>query len=269
MKKKSFTLQKRVKIKEIFFALAFFVAVIFALHTELLEHNVIKHAQLLMYRIDVYISSFVDDCSNFCERVAFLFSDDVNNVLLNIREENQRLQSEISSLKSLEEENAELRKLLDITENNKRSVVTAKVVTIFANDFSRNCLINAGENKKVSVDDIVFNAEGLVGRIIEVGKNWSKVLLITDSGANIPVKIGEVNAIISGDNSDKLTVAIVHEDVQLEANQPVVTSGYGEVFEEGMKVGTLIKENDKFFVRPFVNFNTLKYLNILRKHAVD
>ncbi len=271
MTKKSFTLQKRVRSKEIVFSLVVCVIAILVFHTEFVANQILKPMQNMIYHVDASIHACIDSGSLFYERVKFIFSDEIGNVLVKIREENQRLRSEISVLKKLEKENTELKKLLDVKNDDKHSIATAKVITIFANDFSRNCLINVGRDKLISADDIVFNQDGLIGRIIDVGENWSKVLLITDAGSNIPVKIGSqnINAIISGDNDSKLKIAIVHEDLQPEEGQLVVTSGYGEVFEEGMKVGTLIKQNEKLFVKPYVDFNSLKYLSVLRKHAVD
>lgn len=271
MKNKHFTLQKRFRTRNIVGAFLFCVGLIVLFHTKLISNSVLSEIRASASQVLAYLDVVSEVGSRFWIRVGSLFSGEINDTLISIQEENAQLRYENSALRHLETENTNLKKLLDIKEESKLNVATAKVITIFADDFSRSCLINAGKNKNISVDDIVFNSEGLIGRVIETGDMWSKVLLITDVGANVPVKIGEknVNAIASGDNGDKLKIAIVHEDISLEVKQSVVTSGYGGVFDEDIKVGEIVEEGDKFFVRPCVDFNSLKYVNVLRKHAVD
>ena len=271
MKNKHFTLQKRFKTRNIVWTFLFCVGLVAFFHTAIISDSVISNVQQVANQLLTYSDVLSETTSRFGERVNALFSDDMNNALIRLQEENAQLRHENAVLRHLETENLDLKKLLDVKEENKLSVTTAKVITIFANDFSRSCLINAGKNKNIFVDDIVFNSEGLIGRVIESSEMWSKVLLITDVGANVPVKIGEknVNAIVSGDNGDKLKIAIVHEDIPLESKQSVVTSGYGGVFDENIKVGEVVEEGDKFFVKPYVDFNRLKYVNVLRKHAAD
>lgn len=183
--------------------------------------------------------------------------------------ENIRLNWKIKQLEKLQEENTALQKMLKLQEQYRNEIVIAKVSTIFVSDFARAAIINAGSKKGVRKDDIVINDEGLVGRIIELNDNWAKMFLVTDENFNVPTKIGEkgANAIVSGCNSDILKLSLVHEDIPLENGDTVVTSEYGSIFIAQIPVGTIVKNDKKMFVKPYVNFNSLKYVGVIIKHA--
>lgn len=271
MRKNSFTLQKRFRAKKIAIVLIVCVGTVALFHKNVVHNCVSTNVRLGLNYIGVYFDSSLNWCFNFFDHVHWLFSDDFNCVLTNLKNANAQLQYEIKELRHLKEENEQLRNLLNIEKREDKHVITAKVLTLFANDFSRSCLVNAGTEKGVSLDDTVYNENGLIGRVIEVGDIWCRVLLITDAGANIPVKIGErnANAIVGGNNGDCLRIAIVHEDIALKQGQKVVTSGYGNVFDDNIEVGEVIEKNGALVVKPYVDFSSIRYVNILEKNASD
>lgn len=271
MRKSSFTLQKRFRAKKIAIVLIACIGTIGLFHKDAVDTCFSNKIRVCINHIEVYFASSLDWCSNFLNDVRWLFSNEFSRKLVNLKNDNAQLQYKINELRHLKEENEQLRKLLNIEASATKSVVTAKVLTLFANDFSRSCLVNAGADKQVSLNDTVYNNDGLIGRVIEVGNVWSRVLLITDAGANIPVKIGNrsVNAIVSGNNGRYLRVAIVHEDITLEPGQKVVTSGYGNVFDDNIAVGKVVEQNGSLVVVPYVDFSSIKYVNIVKKHAND
>jgi rod shape-determining protein MreC len=168
-------------------------------------------------------------------------------------------------LKNLRRENDELKKLLQIKESAISTVTVARIVGVFSNDFTQSFTLNVGERDGVAVNDVVKNSEGLVGRIIETYDDWSRVLLITDINSCVPVKIGEqqVNAIMTGGNSNKLYISTIHEDIPISEGDVIETSGYG--IPEGISVGKIVKNGGKFMVQSFVNFSALKYAIVLKK----
>jgi rod shape-determining protein MreC len=207
---------------------------------------------------------FSSICGKFSNFHHFM-SGDVDKVLMDLRCENIKLRQNIENLRHLEQENENLRKLLLLKQTESNMVTVARVVTVLSNSFSRSCVFDVGSLNNIALDSIVRDENGLVGRIIEVSDSWSRVLLITDANSNIPVKIVEANAIAGGDNSDKLQIAMVREDVQISDGDMVETSGYGEVFMEKIPVGRVKKNGDDLCIVPFVNFNRLKYVSVIQK----
>ena len=54
-------------------------------------------------------------------------------------------------------------------------------------------LINVGKNMNVQIGQSAATSKGLVGSIVEVYNNYSRVLLITDINSKIPVRVGKKN----------------------------------------------------------------------------
>jgi rod shape-determining protein MreC len=182
-----------------------------------------------------------------------------------LHNKNVELSEEIENLKNLRQENDELRKLLLLKKSMDTTAIAARVVSIFSNDFTQSFIINVGKTDGVTIDDVVKSSDGLIGKIIEVYDDWSRVLSITDINSCIPVKVGErqVNAIMAGYNSNKLLISAVHEDVPINEGDLVRTSGYG--IHENIFVGKIVKNDKKFMVQSSVDFSSLRYVIVLKK----
>ena len=71
---------------------------------------------------------------------------------------------------------------------------------------ARSCsalLLDAGTEQGVAVGMPAMTPEGLVGRVVEVGRRSARVLLMTDFNSRIPVVVESSgdHAILEGDNS--------------------------------------------------------------------
>lgn len=198
-----------------------------------------------------------------------VFQGTADNEIFKLKTENAKLNWKIKQLEKLRAENLELQKILNLKDQYNDDIIAAKVSAIFVNDFARAAVINVGSADGVCTDNIVINDEGLVGRVIEVHEHWSKILLVTDENFNVPTKIGkqEANAIVTGRNSNLLRLRLVHEDIPLEDGDVVTTSEYGSIFTEKIPVGVVVKKDGKTYIKPYVNFNKIKYIGIIVKNG--
>ncbi len=201
-----------------------------------------------------------DKVSTYFAGLKHNFSQDVGDKIFDLQCENIKLKLQADRVDSLILENERLKSLLKMKESSKEEIIFAKIINIFDNDFVRSALINVGEKQNVQLDDFAYNEHGIIGRVIEVSDNWSKILFIIDANSNIPAKISGMNAILSGDNSNLLKINLLNEGIK--EGDIVESSSYGRVFREKITIGKVIKKNDKFFVQPSVDFNDLKYVCI-------
>lgn len=230
--------------------------------THLLFGQTVPIAERLGNEIRFYCFLITDAFDQSVEAFKNCFRRDVNDKLFSLQTENVKLRLENEKMLSLMQENNELKKMLQLKEEESTDVKFAKVVNIFGNDFTRSALIDAGYDKDIKVDDFAFNEDGLIGRVIEVSEHWSKILLIVDANSNIPAKINGVDAMLKGNNSDLLEVTMSLGEIKSE--DLAETSSYGQVFREKIKIGQVEQKNGEFYVRPFQNFNALKYVCIGR-----
>ncbi len=264
---KSFTLFKKFNKWRMVLDFVLGALLIFVLHQSVAK-NFLNTGRKFLISGYVTVANTINKVRDAIENVQYAFDESANKTITNLRYENIRLKNENQALQLLRKENDELRELLSLKKNDEYTTIIGKVVEIFSNDYMRSCILDVGFGDGVKNNDTVCNRKGLVGRIVEVEKNWCRVLLIIDPNSNIPTRIGEsqVNAIVSGNNSLQLYVSMVHEDVQINDGDLVETSSYGDSFREKIPIGKVRKKDHEIWVVPFVNFNDLNYLEIISKN---
>ena len=218
-------------------------------------------------RINNFLSDFrfhlfeiSDGFSRYWSNIKYNFSQDTGEKIFALQCVNIKLKLQADRVNSLISENNHLKSLLKMKESSKNEVIFAKVINIFNNDFVRSATVNVGKKQNVQPDDFVYVEQGIVGRVIEVSDNWSKILFIIDANSNIPANVSGVNALLSGNNSNLLKVNLVNGDVK--EGDIAKSSSYGQVFQEDIVIGTVVKKGNEFFVHPSVDFNHLKYVCI-------
>jgi rod shape-determining protein MreC len=92
----------------------------------------------------------------------------------------------------------------------------------------------------------VVNDEGVVGRVVNVSKSFSRVMLITDpaSALDVYVQRNRVRGIVVGKDFQSCALKYVRNDVDIKPGDLLVTSGKDGIFPEGLKVG-IVKVNYK------------------------
>ena len=208
------------------------------------------------------VDGISDSISGYFKSLSYNFSGESGKTIFRLQNEIYRLKSELEKTNSIQEENQELRSMLKLKSSIKHNIVVAKVYSVFDNDFAKAALLDCGTEQGVQVDDFAFGESGLIGRVIEVGDSWCKVLLIIDANSNIPAKISNVDCMLSGDNSDMLKVSLISGKIFDGAI--VETSNYGKVFRGKIKIGTVKKIENDYFVVPYTDFSRLKYVCIDR-----
>ena len=105
-----------------------------------------------------------------------------------LSKENEELRFELRRLKNwkeaairLEEENAQLLELNNVSINPKLKYITGLVLSDSGSPYRRSVLLNIGTENGVKDGWAVIDHSGLIGRLVGVGKNLSRVLLLIDS----------------------------------------------------------------------------------------
>tara|TARA_B100001013_G_C24615301_1_gene444916 strand:+ start:954 stop:1775 length:822 start_codon:yes stop_codon:yes gene_type:complete len=215
--------------------------------------------------------------------IAYLFSypikkttELINNTanLRNLHIENVRLQEEVKRLKQwqtlsfrLIDENKAYKKLLNVSDDSLQLQQTLRVLTQTPSLFINTIQLSAGSNKEIINNSSVINERGLVGRIIDVGKFSSRVLLITDINSSVPVVTlnQDIQAIVKGQpNSKLLKLKFIKENKRPIVGQILVTSGNAGIFPRNIAVGKIFKvEKNDIYAKPFVNFKKLNFVNVV------
>lgn len=188
-----------------------------------------------------------------------------------LRETNQRLLQWQNVALQLEAENNALRELLNYNSEEKLRFTTAKVVSDRGGPFARTAVINVGENQGLKRHQPIVNAEGLVGRITEVGDHSAQVLLLTDINSKIPVLTADSRerAIAAGDNTSALRLNYLPQDSKVTVGEKIITSSDGDTLPEGLTVGEVTSiEGGVVTVKPYVSWQRLDFVSAIHRENI-
>lgn len=159
--------------------------------------------------------------------------------LARLRQENRRLSTWEWRARQLEAKLAELEAIAKVVPEKKIDFITARVIADSSGAFVHNVTIDAGRSRKVESGYPVVNADGLVGRIVDVGPDAARVLLATDINSRIPVVVGPkaVRAILAGDNGARPRLIYLADGAKVSPGDDVSTSGVGGLFPVGLRLG--------------------------------
>ena len=184
----------------------------------------------------------------------------------------------------LKAENERLKKLLNYVETLENyEYVTAVVTGNSQGVWFETFTINAGRNKGIEKDMPVVCAEGLIGRVIEVGANWSKVTAIIDPSSEVSVMvertrdIGVVRGSFSATSDNQLELYLLPSGFDLVPGDKIVTSGMSSIFPKTITVGTVSEvtrrsaegSQSNAIIEPAVDFGHLEEVLVLVPKAAE
>jgi rod shape-determining protein MreC len=210
------------------------------------------------------VSRPVATVASVVEEANYLIHLRDENVVL--RQENARLLQWRSAAQVLSSENKHLRDLLRFVPDDPVTYISARVIADSGGAFVRSILVNTGSRDGVRKGFPVIVGTGLIGRVAEVGRRASRVLLINDLNSRIPVIVGPErhHAILSGDNSKLTRVDYLTANTSMSVGDRVLTSGRGGVFPPGLPIGAVTSVGvDGVRVREYVSINSLEYVRIM------
>lgn len=234
--------------------------------------NVFSPVQKLVYSLGRNISDFIVSIKD-----VFSLMEENKQLKLKIsqlEEENRRYEDLIGKSQYLINE----KKLLDNTSYN---LISAQVIGKEPGNWFNRFTIDKGIKDGIEKGDTVIQAveidgevvqEGVVGRIVEVGDNWSKVISIIDENNNISFKVirTQDGGIISGSIDGNLNGYLFDSKADIMKGDKLFSSGLGGVYLEDLYIGEItnvIKEDDdltkKIEVEPAVDFKKLYTVYII------
>lgn len=187
------------------------------------------------------------------------FPRDLYKENLSLRQENQNLKAQIQRGQIIDDKNQ--------SQNNK--YLSAKIFSTYPFNTKNILIINAGSGQGIKDSMSVIVGENiLIGQIIEVYENYSRVRTIFDPLWQIPVRIGEkeIDGLLQGGPSPK--VALIEKNKSIQAEDFVYSAS--ENFPYGLKIGEVgeIKESasggvfkEAILKMPF-NINELKEVSV-------
>jgi rod shape-determining protein MreC len=145
-----------------------------------------------------------------------------------LRRENEQLRSDNLRAQSLEQENEQLSTLLQLQSSFTYKTAAAEVIARESSEVRRSVTLSKGSDDGIVKGDVVIAAGGaLVGRVVDVGPNFSIVTLINDRTSTV-IGMTETNQ-AKGDVVGQLGGALIMQNIDstetVQPGEQVLTAG--------------------------------------------
>ena len=269
-----------------------------------LNKNILALFLTTLFSLSIFIyndSAYVKNIESYCLNIISFFSKPQIQYqdLLSAKKENEVLKKNIvilelekSNLINYAIENETLKqahifvdttslsftKKIDRLDNpyplNQITFIPAYVVNNNYVSSPNSIIINAGKNKNIDINQPVIDFSGnLIGKIISIANNNSKVQIITDNNFSVTVKINENNSIAQFKPTDGKFGVLdgVLKSANLKKGDIIYTSGVSDIYPDNIPVCEVIKteinKNNLFqnvIVKIISDIENLNYVFIIQ-----
>jgi rod shape-determining protein MreC len=154
--------------------------------------------------------------------------------------------------------------------------IMAQVVGKGSSYWFQTIIVDRGENDGIVEGMVARNENGVVGQIIQVSPNYSKILLANapSSAIDAMVQKNRVRGILKGAGQYGFTLYYVLKKADVAVGDKIVTAGIGGVFPSGIPLGRVSAVRKKqrgmfqeIEVEPAVDFQRLEtvFINLTEK----
>lgn len=159
-----------------------------------------------------------------------------------LRAEHLLLQAKLQRLVAIQNENSQLRALLQSSPHVGGQFTVAQLLAVNMDPFVQKVILDKGANDKIYTGQPVLDAYGVMGQVVEANPVTSEVLLVTDPQSAISVQDGRngVRAIAAG-TGNGLQLVNVPDTTDIQEGDLMVTSGLDQRFPQGYPMGVVKK----------------------------
>ncbi len=203
-----------------------------------------------------------------------------------LRDDNSRLQTENDRLTL---DNVRLReqaiagqqaeRLLSLQRSVPFESIPAPVIARDPTGVLHSIVLGIGTDDGVKTGHVVLSDQGLVGRVSEVGTNYSKVLLVTDSSSVVSALVqgSRATGIVRGQFGDALIMDWLLQTEPVKEGDVVITAGLGigeelrSLYPKGLVIGTIAQVKtaeaaayNRAIVTPAVDLRRLEHVLVVK-----
>lgn len=193
-----------------------------------------------------------------------------------LKQKIQQLEVEVQSKQDLSIENDRLRTLLNLKDETKYQILTAKIIGRDPSLWFNDAVINQGSYNGVKLNMPVVANGGLVGRVTAVSPLTAQITLITDERFGAGAVVGEIGAssalgVVTGkDDQELLVMRYVPGSVDVQVGQSVFTTGQDGIYPGGIKLGEIVEVTGgsattakTIYIKPSAQLNAMQEVAVL------
>lgn len=159
-----------------------------------------------------------------------------------LRKQSLNHAAQLQRMVHLTEENAELRRLSEAELETRSAVQLLEVIGVDPDPTRRIIIVRTSGTDRLFRGQPVLDANGLMGRVHQTGRQTARIMLLSDRNHSVPVRVNRtgIRAILSGTGDARdLSLQFVPEKSDIEVGDVLTTSGLGNYFPAGYPVATV------------------------------
>lgn len=188
----------------------------------------------------------------------------------------QELEVEIQQKENLADENQRLKSLLELKEQSKYKILTARIIGRDPSAWFNSSMIDRGSLDGVKLNMAVVTNGGLVGRVTAVSPLTAQIDLITKEKSGLGGVVGELGTsnalgvIVGSGKKELLEMNYVPGSVEVKIGDLVYTTGQDGIYPPGLKLGEIVEVvsgsatvSHKILIRPSANLSSMQEIGVL------
>lgn len=196
-----------------------------------------------------------------------------------LRTENDRLTLDNVRLREQAIAGQQAERLLALQRTVPFESVPAPVIARDPTGVLHSIVLGIGSDDGVKAGHVVLSDQGLVGRVSEVGTNYSKVLLVTDSSSVVSALVqgSRATGIVRGQFGDALIMDWLLQTEPVKEGDVVITAGLGigdelrSLYPKGLVIGTIAQVKtaeaaayNRAIITPAVDLRRLEHVLVVK-----
>ncbi len=222
----------------------------------------------------IYQSSILPSYAEHWARGSLQSKESLRRENLQLKSQLLHAQAKLQQQDYILAQNARLQGILSTTRPEQFDLNLAQVIGTDTNLLKQIVVINKGARDGVQVAQTVIDENGILGQVINVYPNTSRVLLISDEQQSVAVTVKRTGqrAIVTGVGlPTSLSLNYVFKTSDVRVGDTLISSGLGGRIPAGYRVGTIAHiadtQADNFKsieVTPAANFVDNAYVLVLQ-----
>jgi rod shape-determining protein MreC len=212
--------------------------------------------------------------TNYFRSIANLRTAQDENTQL--KQQVEELQLELKAKEGLTAENERLKNLLDLKDQSKYKVLTARIIGRDPSIWFDSAVINQGSLNGVKLNMPVVANGGLVGRVTAVSPLTAQIDLLTRDKSGLGAVIGQVGVsnalgvVMGTSKSGLLEMKYVPGTTDVQVGQAVFTTGQDGIYPSGLKVGDIFDAKSygssqpyQILIKPAASLDSIQEVGVL------
>ena len=182
-----------------------------------------------------------------------------------------------NAVPQLRDENARLRKLLDMQARYTGDAIAAEVLYTGRDPFTQKLFVNKGTHAGILAGEAVVDDRGVVGQVTRVFPYMAEITLVTDKDQAVPVKVERsgIRSVLFGNGTGRAPeLRFTAPSADVRVGDRLLTSGIDGTYPANLPVAEVIdieRDTGQMFariaVRPLGGIDRSQYLLVLGQAA--